>query len=503
MDGAIRIGRRSFAAGALAAALALAFLWAVSRVSTSVPFVPLALAERIIRLTPGGLATFAIEQLQHAAVPALSTAVVAAYAVAGGALAAARRRRRGTTALAMGVIFAGALAAGTLSYRQPGTSLAASLAADAAAAALYVVALDWLASTLVRPALPPDPARREALGTILSAVAGLALGGTLLGRLWARAPRPVALQRPDRAALTPTRAPFPSIRGLSPELTEPGSHYVVDIDVVDPRIDAGGWRLRVDGEVSDPLWLDADALQTRFRTVEQVSVLTCVSNPVGGPLIGNSTWTGVRLADILATARPGPRASHVVFECADDYTVAVPLAIAMAPYALVALGHGGEPLRQEHGAPCRVRIPALYGMMNAKWLERIRVADAAEQGYWAQRGWSASGVVRTESRIDTRADVAAAEGSWLAGVAWAGDRGISRVEVSTDGGRTWAPARLRRPLSPYAWTQWAYRWRPPRPGAYRVMCRAADGTGRLQDAARRPPHPSGATGYHSVTVRAV
>lgn len=502
MDGGIGIGRRSFAAGALAAALALAFLWAVSRVSTSVPFVPLALAERIIRLTPGDLATFAIERLQHAAVPALSTAVVAAYAVAGGALAAARGRRGGTGALPAGTIFAGALVAGTLSYRQPGTSLAASLAADAAAAALYVVALDWLASTLGRPPEQPDAARREALGTILSAIAGLALGGTLLGRLWSRPPRRVALLPPDQPMRTPSRAAFPSIRGLSSEVTEPGAHYVVDIDIVDPRIDAGEWRLRVDGEVRDPLWLDADALQTRFRTVEQLSVLTCVSNPVGGPLVGSSKWTGVPLADVLAAARPGPRASHVVFECADDYTVAVPLATAMAPYALVALGHGGEPLRREHGAPCRVRIPALYGMMNAKWLERIRLADAAEEGYWARRGWSATGVVRTESRIDTRADVAAREHAWLAGVAWAGVRGISRVEVSTDGGRTWGVARLRTPLSPYAWTQWAYRWRPPGPGAYRVMCRAADGAGRLQDAARRPPHPSGATGYHSVTIRA-
>lgn len=146
-------------------------------------------------------------------------------------------------------------------------------------------------------------------------------------------------------------------------------------------------------------------------------------------------------------------------------------------------------------------MPALYGMMNAKWLERIQVVDYDYTGYWADRGCSDEGVVRTQSRIDTVSPAPrVGERSWVAGVAWAGDRGISRVEVSTDGGETWRPARLRKPLSPLAWTQWAYRFDPDRSGPHVVSCRATYGAGERQQARERPPHPSGASGYHRVTV---
>jgi DMSO/TMAO reductase YedYZ molybdopterin-dependent catalytic subunit len=138
----------------------------------------------------------------------------------------------------------------------------------------------------------------------------------------------------------------------------------------------------------------------------------------------------------------------------------------------------------------------MYGIKNPKWLERIVLTDHHVDGYWQRQGWTDTAVVRTESRIDTPHEAAAGEPTWIAGIAWAGLRGIAGVEVSTDGGRSWQRAEVQRPLSPYAWTRWAYRWTPQRAGRHELVCRATDGGGRLQDAASRPPHPSGASGYH-------
>jgi DMSO/TMAO reductase YedYZ molybdopterin-dependent catalytic subunit len=172
----------------------------------------------------------------------------------------------------------------------------------------------------------------------------------------------------------------------------------------------------------------------------------------------------------------------------------------MQPSSLVAIAQDGQPLTREHGFPCRLRIPALYGMLNPKWVISIDVVDRPYQGYWAKQGWSPTAIVRAQSRIDTPNRARVGEPTWIAGVAWAGVRGIARVEVSTDGGATWRTARLHRPLSPWAWTQWAHRWIPARAGRAQLVCRAVDGRGILQDARSRPPHPTGASGYHRVEV---
>jgi DMSO/TMAO reductase YedYZ molybdopterin-dependent catalytic subunit len=265
-------------------------------------------------------------------------------------------------------------------------------------------------------------------------------------------------------------------------------------------VDAGNWRLSVEGLVEQPLELPFAELQRRFALVSSYSVLTCISNKVGGPLVGNSRWTGVRLRDVLAKAGVESGAVNVAFRCADGYSVGIPLDRARHPSVLLAIAQNGQPLTREHGFPCRVRVPALYGMMNAKWLESIEVVDHRFEGYWQQQGWSDVGIVRTESRIDTPGDARRGQATWIAGVAWAGERRISAVEVSLDGGRTWQRAKLHEPISPLAWTQWAYPWTPPQPGRYTITCRATDGEGTRQDAMRRPPHPSGASGYHEVDI---
>jgi DMSO/TMAO reductase YedYZ molybdopterin-dependent catalytic subunit len=278
-------------------------------------------------------------------------------------------------------------------------------------------------------------------------------------------------------------------------------HYVVDIDISDPVVDAGDWRLSVGGLVEQRLKLSFDELQRRFELTNEYSVLTCISNKVGGPLVGNSRWTGVRLRDVLAKAGVGSGAVGVAFRCADGYSVAIPLERARHPSVLLAIAQNGEPLTREHGFPCRVRVPALYGMMNAKWLESIEVVDHHFEGYWQQQGWSDVGIVRTESRIDTPSEARQGRTTWIAGVAWAGERGISAVDVSLDGGRTWRRAKLHKPISPLAWTQWAHPWTPSRPGRYSIACRATDGAGQRQDMTTRPPHPSGASGFHEVEIK--
>jgi DMSO/TMAO reductase YedYZ molybdopterin-dependent catalytic subunit len=314
----------------------------------------------------------------------------------------------------------------------------------------------------------------------------------------------VRIATPASLASPPARGSFPEIAGLSPEVTSAADHYVVDVNLVRPSVEATTWSLAVNGEVRRPLELSFDELQERFEVVEQYSVLSCISNEVGGPLVGHSAWRGVRLKDVLEEAGVGESAVDVVFTAADGYTDSITIETAMDPVVLLAVAQNGEPLTRDHGFPCRVRVPALYGMKNVKWLQSIEVVDRDYKGYWMKRGWSDVAVVRTQSRIDVAGSERSAStgvATWIAGVAWAGDRGIERVEVSTDGGDSWLEAQLREPIEGnLSWRQWAYRWTPGRAGAANVLCRATDGDGEVQTQEAAAPHPAGATGYHSVEV---
>lgn len=493
-----RHGRRPRAAleGLLAAVPALALGWAVSAASPFLPFAPLALADRVVRLAPGALETFAIERLQHAALPLLGVGTTVAFLGLGSALGLAFASSRVGAAVTAGLGFGAALAGAELAA-PVAPAFAAALASASAAGGLYAAALLCLRRRDPQ-GVGFDPGRRRVLLRLGAGTAALLLGGAALGRLTASPARvPVrGLRRPA----VPPRRPFPRIDGLSPEVTPVASHYVVDIDLNDPPLDTGDWRLMVEGLVERPLRLDFAELQRRFRVVGEHSVLTCISNRVGGPLVGNSLWHGVQLRELLAAAGPRGRAREVVFECADGYTAALPIDQATQSSVLVAIAQNGRSLSREHGFPCRLRAPAFYGIKNPKWIERILLTDDRFEGYWQRQGWTDRALVRTESRIDTPSAGAAGERTWIAGVAWAGLRGIAAVELSTDGGRSWGRAQLQDPLSAHAWTRWAYRWTPPRPGRYQLACRAIDGDGEVQDPTRRPPHPSGASGYHQRTL---
>lgn len=487
--------------GALAGGVALALLWAIWRVAPAITFAPLALGDRLIRMTPSDVSGYLIQRLGHDAQRLAATGTTILLVV----IAAGLARRLPPAAAAAGV----ALLLVSAALADPvGGATTATIAAALGAAAAYALILGLLRA---RP-VPGPPrmrrshatsalSRREALGVASTTLAGLVgIGVAFSG---AASPHRTARLRAAGRATSDGTLGFPAVPGLSDAITSVEDHYIVDIDLSDPLLDARSWRLRVDGLVGRPLRMGFDELQRRLDVVEQPSVLTCISNEVGGPLVGCSSWRGVRLADLLALAGPDAHATGIALHCADGYSVGLPMWAARHASTLVALAQNGAPLTRSHGFPCRVRVPALYGMMNAKWVERISVIDHDFRGYWQRQGWAPDAQVRTQSRIDV-VDAPRVGGTGvIAGVAWAGIRGVRRVEVTTDAGRTWRDAELSPASAPWVWRAWTVSWTPTEPGEHVVACRATDGRGHVQDPRSHGPRPSGATGLHRrrVSVR--
>jgi len=243
----------------------------------------------------------------------------------------------------------------------------------------------------------------------------------------------------------------------------------------------------------------------RLPAKSQYTTLECISNTINPPgaLISNAKWTGVPLATILDQAEVSADAKYVVFRCGDGYTVGIPLDRAMRPEAMLAYRMNDEVLPNEHGFPLRAVVPGIYGMMNAKWITEIEVVDYVYFGYWQQRGWSNDAKIKTMAIIHYPPEGAQISGPTpIAGLAFAGDRGISRVEVSVDGGNTWNEAIVKKPDSPYSWVLWAYEWVPKSSGTFTILARAYDGTGRPQESKITSPFPEGASGYHVIQVTA-
>jgi DMSO/TMAO reductase YedYZ molybdopterin-dependent catalytic subunit len=428
------------------------------------------------------------------------------------------RRPAGTRAraawLAGGLLAAAALAG----YgAQPGApSPLVYGAVVAAAGVVYASVLRGALARLERDPVPTQPTglgptRRELLRAVVGAGALLATGlvirrisggfgdpgGGPLARPAGAVPIRAVAPPPDRDA-----GAFLAIGGLTPEVTPNRVHYVVDTSIIDPDVDARSWRLRVDGLVGQPVSLTYDELLA-MQGVEQYVTLQCISNVVGGDLVGTAKWTGVPLAEVLDRAGGvAPRAVRVVFHAVGGYTDSLPVAKALDKATMVAYGMNDRSLPRAHGYPARIIAPGIYGMKNVKWLERIEVVDYDYQGYWQRSdGWDNVAEIKTASRIDVPGEMSVVHAETVvAGVAWAGDRGIRRVEVSLDGGRTWTRAVLRRELAPAAWRQWRLPWRPGGPGRVGLRVRAVDGRGDLQLAQEQPPHPSGASGYDQVDV---
>ncbi len=404
-----------------------------------------------MRLIPGEVATKSIETLGHHALDLAAFAAVAGALVFG--FVAGRRR-----ALAMGITaLAVSLAAFALDPVRPPlfVSLAAA-AIGALAAAVLTASLSPLTITMTGVSGRGLSRRRVITGAVLALGFG-GLGGTALLRSFART-SVRGLVRADHSVEEPADPRFDAIPGLSQRITPTASHYVVDIDLTDPFLSASSWRLKVAGAVRSPLTLSLGDLRS-MTTIEQPILMQCISNPVGGTLIGNARWTGVRLGDIL--------------------------------------------LPIEHGYPARVIFPGRYGMRSVKWLTSIEAITERTEGYWEKRGWDRQAVMRTGARFDLpRQGAAVRSPLTAAGLAYAGNRGISAVEVSSDDGQTWQRAMLELAASPFAWRRWAIDLTLP-PGDTALVVRAFDSQGETQDATRRAPHPEGASGYHRIVVTSV
>ena len=507
----VSAGRAGALAGAGVALLATALLHASI---TSFPFPPIAVADAVVELTPGPIATRSIELLGHLAQPVLVLATTAAFL--GLAAALGRLLPRLARALPGGVPVAASvlelpLAALAVAALRP-SSVTVGRGADALLL-LPVLALGaWVTTRAFRRltavgaaagAAPVDPERRVILRGVLIGVAGLLVGWTGAGRALLRrhdpadTPLEVAVSDPVQAPPpAASDAAFERIAGLAPRLTPLEDFYVIDTELLDPQVNADTWTLEIGGLVDRPFSLTYDEL-LELPAVELFSTLECISNEVGGDLISTARWTGVPLRSLLERAGVREAGLEVVATAVDGYADSIPLVDAITDRTLVVLGMNGRTLPTSHGYPARLLVPGRYGMKQPKWLGALEVVDRPFEGYWVGRGWSKAAIVKTMSRIDATTD----EGAQIvvAGVAFAGTRGISRVEVSVDGGTSWADAELETALSQLTWRRWRFAF-PAAPGATDVVVRGTDGEGRLQTQEVAAPHPDGASGYDGRSV---
>ncbi len=315
------------------------------------------------------------------------------------------------------------------------------------------------------------------------------------------APPPPPTDTPVQPTSTPS-GPQP-VQIAVREITPVESFYHVSKNFFDPSPSPDNWSLAIKGMVTNRYSLTYKQLTAMPATTATIGMM-CISNPIGGGLIGNQTWKGVPLADLLKRAKPRANVVDVVLTADDGYTDSIPLSKAMDPNVMLVWEMGGATLTPEHGGPARLLVPGIYGMKHVKWLNTIELVGYDFKGYWQQpeQGWSDPAYVNVMSRIDFPAHAAMSRKTQVvSGVAFAGDRSIGRVEVSTDGGKTWNEAYLKPPLSSTSWAVWGYEWTPSKVGKYVLQVRATDGKGNLQTPKRTDPYPNGATGYHAVTVQ--
>jgi DMSO/TMAO reductase YedYZ molybdopterin-dependent catalytic subunit len=297
----------------------------------------------------------------------------------------------------------------------------------------------------------------------------------------------------------------PAVAGVSPIVVPNADFYRIDTRLNTPRVDSATWSLKVHGMVDREITLTYDQLLAR-PLVERYVTIACVSNEVGGKLVGNAKWTGTSLIDLLNEAGIQAGATQVVGRSFDGWTAGFPTAhlSSAGSEAMVVVAMNGEPLPQQHGFPARLIVPGLFGYVSAtKWLTEIELTTLeAFDAYWIPLGWAKEGPILTQSRIDRPMNGAiVSPGSYeVAGVAWAPTRGVARVEVRVDDG-AWQPAQLSQPLSNYAWVQWRATI-DAAAGTHHLTVRATDGTGETQPEARTSPPPSGARGWHQVLFTA-
>jgi DMSO/TMAO reductase YedYZ molybdopterin-dependent catalytic subunit len=554
-------GMRAGIAGVVGAVVAFGIAELVHGLYSSVPSILVSIAQRIVELTPGGLVTAGIELLGKADIPTLIVTVllgtVAISFFLGNLAVRHPSRALAGVAVLAAIAVAAALADPFVVPAPTIITIAGALLAGAAVTELLLRAAGLRAA--IEPAEEPPQAgepgsaaspvarAREAGsdgriavgrgGFLLlgggAAVAGLTAAG--VGRLLGggtvqSAARPKKLNLPEAQdgkqpagkgeadksageAATHESLPQPpadasiDVPSMPKLITPASSFYLIDTALSSPRIDVNDWTLSVKGAVDNPVEFSFQDL-LGMSTREADITLSCVSNTVGGGLVSNGRWTGVLLSDVLAEAgmsrdKITTASRQLVGRSVDGFTTGFKTDIALdGRNALVAFGLNGSELPVKHGYPVRLVIPGLYGYISAtKWLTEIELTNWNFDAYWVQRTWSKEGPIKTQSRIDTirDGDNLSSGKNPIGGIAWAPHRGIQKVEVSTDGGETWNTARLAKQLAEDAWRQYVYDW-DARPGDYTIQVRATDGNGQTQTASQAPPHPSGATGYHTIDV---
>jgi DMSO/TMAO reductase YedYZ molybdopterin-dependent catalytic subunit len=504
--------RFGFAAG-VAAATVMVLVIAVLRGLSGVSSLPEVIAEGLLARMPGALFSAVLDALQHAAKPLFYMAIIIGMLVVGGLLGRWYGGQPGWQQAAR-IALGAWLLFGLVVYTLLGAGIfGQSLQAGPIwhALSLLVVFASYGVALVIGHALLAERAsgvvsvsRREMLRS-----AGAVLVGTVaLGGAWRAlaggseadtVATPAVLPGPAAAPTAPNAPPF-DLKGLSPEVTPTEDFYTVSKNFIDPSVSGGAWHLKIDGLVDKPIEYTLADLKA-MPISEGYYTLMCISNEIGGDLWGNAHWRGVKLRYLLEQAGVHTDAYKAVFTAADDYKDSVVLDRAMHPDTLLAWEMNGKPLLREHGFPARLLIPGIYGMKNVKWLTGVSIVANDFKGFWQQQGWDDAAPYQTESRIDVprgRASLSAGALS-VGGVTYAGDRGIQSVEVSTDQGRTWQAAQVKPGLSPYTWQLWRADLQVDH-NVKDLRVRATDGQGRPQTRDETPPFPSGATGYHSVTI---
>jgi DMSO/TMAO reductase YedYZ molybdopterin-dependent catalytic subunit len=463
----------------------------------------IAVADAVVRSAPVSWERWAIDTFGTGDKPALVTTVLV-VTLALGALAGALPRWAGGV-IVVAVTGAGALAA----VAEPDASASHALGpvlGGLAAATVLELLVRAVGDHRDAPLPPPGADRRRFLLTgssaALLAATGASVGRALQGRTSAAASR-AAVRLPAATEALGT-APSPggvATPGLSPFITPNADFYRIDTALTVPQVEAETWTLTIDGMVDEPRRYTFDDLVNR-PLVEREVTLACVSNGVGGDLVGNARWLGVPLVELLEEAGPHDDADQLVGRSVDDFTAGFPLAAARdGRTALVAVGMNGEPLPLRHGFPARLVVAGLYGYVSAtKWLVQIEVTRFdAYTPYWVERGWADRAPVKVSARIDTPGKRAQAGVVPVAGVAWAPSRGIESVEVRVDEGK-WHEATLAPGGGIDTWRQWRWDWRAT-PGNHDLQVRATTADGERQTGVEHVPYPDGATGWHTVRVK--
>jgi DMSO/TMAO reductase YedYZ molybdopterin-dependent catalytic subunit len=502
-----RLSRNGMIGGVTVAA-ALGLQEFVAGLSGVLPSLMGGSATWVIDVAPAGLVEWAISNLENWTKRVLVIGIAAVLVLAGILTSALGRTARWSVIGVVALLGSLATAAGD-------PTLLASLTSGAIAASVAFGTDTFLRRSAARvttdPALSSAGGSRRAFLLTVGAVAGLAVLAAAGGRtLFERARR--GLARRDDVVLPdvietvdPVTAVHEfDVEGLEPVVTPNERFFKVDIAPLNPPvIDLTDWTLTLTGMVDREVVLTYDDLLAMDQ-VEKYVTLSCVSNKVGGRLVGNAVWQGIPLRHILELAGVDPRTEQVAARGADGFSVGFPLASVYDRDTLLAIGMNGEPLPYAHGFPARLVVPGHYGFVSAaKWVEKIEMTTwDGHDAYWVRIGWAKYAEVETQSRIDAPRDrtTFAAGPRQVAGVAWAPHRGISRVEVRIDDG-PWTDAEVSEPLSSAAWVQWQIPWDAP-VGEHTISVRATDGTGTTQTAQERPPVPNGATGRHTVRVSA-